>query len=356
MRVLIALLLVSLLAFGVWAVDLQLNAGARDQPVLDIYNCGLDGTTTKLEIVVNVENPVGKLLNVHYSYYNFTSQSFVDSADFCSIPPGQSLTCNLKFPVALGNRGNGTLNNVELLRLKADDPTGPNTYSKSLYFNITHTESVVEANVKSKLVEFAKLQANATASIPCEGQVCCGMLEAKSALAGAEQSHGQAVSKLSECSGKDAYSLSVSAVNQLKDAATLVSEKSEECSAALSEYAAASDAFNSAKKAVSEQTCDTSESAALLANAEGKLDTVKTRLSSDQYSTVSLEAADVKSLAGMAEANPCKGIITIPPGGDQNTSGTGGTGGTQAQQAGKLCPLFLLLFPAFAYAAFRRSG
>ena len=356
MRVLSVFLMVSFIACALWAADLPLSAGARGPSQLEIYNCGSDGTATKLELAVNIDNPVNKLLNVYFSYYNFTSNLFIDAPDFCSIAPDLSTTCYLKFTVALGNRGNATISGVELIRLRAADPAGINKYSKSLYFNITHTESLVELNVKAKQGEFARLKENVTASIPCEANACCGMLEAKSLLAEATQSNEQSVSSLADCS-KAAYTLSVSAVNKAKDAASAVSDNLEACSAAISEYGSASDALNSAKKTISEQSCDTSESGVLLSNAEAKLQTIEARLSSDQYSTISLEAGDVKSLAERAKGNPCKGIISLPTGdGGDGGAGNESTGGSQ--QGGKACPLpFLIILPVLAAAfACRRSG
>lgn len=363
MRAILAFLaVVCLISSGFAQGVLPVNMDST-QKNLDISNCNSpEGGPVSQEISVDIDNPMPVQMKVSYQYLDLATNSYEDQPmnTYCYVPSPGTRTCKFKVPIRLGGSGNGTMNNLELLRLTGADAEGkrPATYTASFTFNVKHEETLQETNVFAKIKEAESFMSQSESKIPCLGTVCCGMGGAKEKLEKARQDVISSKEQLQLCDLKSAYSSAASSYANAKNTLTVLNANTEQCNAILLQYKGAKTDVDNADTQLSNMGCTVSATAAnQLEQAKTKLRSAASAIASDDYERADLELQDSKRSAASAKISATCESAT----GNQQTGGqepqTGGTqqpgtGTSNQQSEPPLCPLGMALIATVVFGAF----
>ncbi len=329
------------------------------QKTLKISNCQMSsGSIDKAEIGINVDNPMSVQMRVSFKYLDIATGKYVDQPikQYCYIGPHLSVPCKFKVPISAGGKGNGTLSNVELLRLTGENPQGDgkNVYVKSFWFDIEHEESYSEINALNKIREAEEMIYDVDAEIPCFENVCCGMGGSTEKIEQAKIEISKGKEQVRFCNTTEAYALGSSAYTKAKEAQSFMGSNKMPCTDTLLLYKEAKKKVEDAEDYLASLECDPDEEVmGHLNSARRKLNNAKAKISTDEYELAKLEMEGAESAAGLVSAAKCEstnghtnGEVTI---GDGNKT-TGGNGDVE-DGGTSVCPIGLLpvLLVAFAY-------
>jgi len=166
---------------------------------------------TLLDFRFLVTNEWNTPMTVRYEYYDYGTDAWIEgTTQACTI--GANLpesNCIVSVPLKLGGKGNGTMRDAKLIRLKGVDPEGRmDALTKEFSFDIPHSSSDTENNAINKIEALRARMATLRSAGSC-GPTSDEMQAANTALEGAEAA-------LRSCDMRNAYNLPANAINALE--------------------------------------------------------------------------------------------------------------------------------------------
>ena len=273
-KLLFIVLFVMVFSFG-FAQTYTMDAALSDitQRTLEITNCKTpSGGPTLLKIPISITNTMPTQMKVTYKYLDLPSNTYKDGFDtvICVVGPSYSKVCDFTVPLVLGGTGNATkqnaLKDVELIRLTGEDFDGKRKeiYTTSLFFSISHEESIQETNVYAKISEARRFLSQVVSQLPCVGNVCCGMGGSFKKAEQAKLDIQNAEEHVKLCNITAAYSFASSAFANSKSAISYSATSTESCQKAIQGYRDAKKAVDGAGSAFSNLACEPDASSSQL--------------------------------------------------------------------------------------------
>ncbi len=368
MKVFHVLVLVAVLISMSYAEEVLPAVMSSTYKNLIITNCkSPTGGPDMAQVSADLDNPMPVQMRISYQYLDLATGKYEKQPEntYCYIPPSSSRTCTFVIPIRYGGNGNGTLSNIELLRVTGSDVEEkyPKTYMVSFSFNIKHDESLQETNVLNKIASARGFLSQAASEIPCTGTVCCGMGGALDKASKAKLDIANSEEHLKLCNITGAYSFSTSAYSNAKGASSAISTNVDLCRQSLQDYKSAKTAVDEAESRISGMGCQVEQPASQsLAQAKSKLSNAAVLIGVDDYESAAIETENARAAASTAKNSAkCVSGNQGTEGATDGKQGNGGpepgtgTGTTGNDQPPPLCPIGMALFALVGLGAFAYS-